>query len=91
MKYLIDLWADRAGWHRGPRIHRFLSLHRQIRLHSIPAYHPELNFQERLWKKIRYEETTNVYFENMEALENSVMIRSQLWRPASIKGLCQLI
>jgi hypothetical protein len=52
------------------------------------AYHPELNYQEILWRTMRYEETTNTYFEKLDDLTSSVLKRSQRWKPAKIKSLC---
>ncbi len=46
---LIDLWVDRAKWHRGGRVERFYLAYQQLRIHNLPSYHPELNFQEILW------------------------------------------
>lgn len=86
----IHLWVDRARWHKGPRIDEFCTKHQQIRLNYIPAYHPELNLQEILWRTIRYEETTNTYFESFEELTISVFKRSQRWKPATIKSLCHV-
>ena len=57
----------------------------------LPPYHPELNYQERLWHATRYEETTNVYFETISDLDHAVYRRSQRWKPKKIKELCQLI
>jgi hypothetical protein len=87
----IHLWIDRARWHRGKRVDEFFHMHKQFTLHYLPAYHPELNFQESLWRMMRYEETTNVYFETMDKLISGVFKRSQRWKPKKIISLCHLI
>jgi len=87
----IHLWVDRARWHRGERINRFFKKHANFRLHYIPAYHPELNCQEILWRTMRYEETTNVYFSSLNDLVKSVFKRSQCWKPKKVRSLCHLI
>lgn len=87
----IHLWVDRARWHGGPRVKSFCTEHRQIQLRYIPAYHPELNYQEILWRTMRYEETTNAYFETLDELGSSVFKRSQRWKPAKVKSLCHHI
>lgn len=74
---VIDLWVDRARWHRGERAEIFRRKHRQLYLHYLPPYHPELNYQETLWRTMQYEETTNALFETLEILEVSVFKRSQ--------------
>lgn len=88
--HTIDLWVDRARWHKGSRVWTFCAEHRQLHLNYIPAYHPELNLQEILWRTMRYEETTNTYFETMDDLTLSVFKRSQRWKPTKIKALCQV-
>jgi hypothetical protein len=40
---------------------------------------------------MRYEETTNAFFETIEQLEASVFKRSQRWKTQKIKSLCKLI
>ena len=86
-----SLSVDRARWHRGKRIDEFFHMHKQFNLHYLPPYHPELNFQESLWRMMRYEETTNVYFESMDKLITGVFKRSQSWKPKKITSLCHLI
>jgi transposase len=88
---IIDLWVDNARWHRGERVYSFLLEHNTLYTHYLPPYHPELNYQETLWRTMRYEETTNVYFETVEDLASSVLKRSQRWKPQKIKSLCKLI
>ena len=87
----IELWVDQARWHKGNRVVEFLSSHNQLRLEYIPKYHPELNFQERLWRIMRYEETTNTYYETFEQLDFAVFKRSSRWKPKKILSLCQFI
>ena len=87
-RIIIDLWVDQARWHKGKRIVEFLCYHRRLRINYIPKYHPELNLQEILWRTMRYEETTNTYYETFEDLVNAVFSRSQRWKPKKILSLC---
>jgi len=87
---IIDLWVDRASWHRGNRVEIFCIEHCQLQIHYLPPYHPKLNYQESLWRIMRYEETTNAFFEDIEHLTTSVFKRSQRWKPQKIKSLCPL-
>lgn len=87
----IELWVDQAKWHKGPRVDEFLQIHSHFILAYIPQYHPELNFQERLWKRMRYEETTNTYYTSFEHLDGAVFSRSRRWKPNKVKSLCHLI
>lgn len=86
----IDLWVDNASWHKGTRVEAFIAEYSFFHIHYLPPYHPELNYQERLWHTMRYEETTNVYFETLSDLKHAVFKRSQRWKPKMIKQLCQL-
>jgi transposase len=88
---IIDLWVDQARWHKGKRVVEFISRHSRVVINYIPKYHPELNFQEILWRTMRYEETTNTYYETFEELVMSVFKRSQSWKPKKIFSLCHLI
>jgi transposase len=88
---LIDLWVDNARWHKGDKVYSFMMKHSRLQLHYLPPYHPELNYQEALWKTMRYEETTNAYFENQENLAHAIFQRSRRWKPNKITSLCKLI
>jgi len=90
-KVMIELWVDQARWHKGGKVERFLLHHKRLVINYIPTYHPELNFQERLWRTMRYEETTNTYYESFDDLVSSVNKKSQRWRPKKILSLCQSI
>ncbi len=85
---IIDLWVDQARWHKGKRVVAFLCHHSRLKINYIPKYHPELNLQEILWRTMRYEETTNTYYETFEDLVNAVFNRSQRWKPQKILSLC---
>ena len=87
---IIDLWVDNASWHKAKRVDNFLAEYHRLKLHYLPPYHPELNYQECLWRTMRYEETTNTYYETMVHLELAVFSRSQRWKPQKIRKLCQL-
>lgn len=88
---IVDIWVDRAKWHKGERVEEFLRRRSHVRIHYLPPYHPELNRQEILWRTMRYEETTNAFFEKIEDLEAAIFKRSKRWKPKKIKSLCQLI
>jgi transposase len=86
----IHLWVDRARWHKGKKVDPYFETHKEFFIHYIPAYHPELNLQEILWRTMRYEETTNTYFESIDDLAVNVFKRSQRWKPSKILSLCHL-
>lgn len=88
---LIDLWVDQARWHKGLKVERFLRKNLRLMIHYIPKYHPQLNPQEILWRTMRYEETTNTYYESFEELRAAIFTRSQSWKPKKVLSLCHLI
>ena len=88
---IVDLWVDNASWHKGKRVREFLQPHRRwFHLHYHPPYHPELNPQERIWRRIRYEETTNHYYASAEELERGVLSRVASWSDEKVRSLCHL-
>ena len=90
-KNFIDLWVDQARWHKGRKIDGFLWRYFRLKIHYIPKYHPQLNPQEKLWRTMRYEETTNTYYESFEELATSIFTRSQSWKPQKVFSLYHLI
>lgn len=88
---LIDLWVDQARWHKGAKVERFLFENLRLMIHYIPKYHPQLNPQEILWRTMRYEETTNTYYESFEELKSAIFTRSQSWKPKKVLSLCHFI
>jgi transposase len=88
---LIDLWVDQARWHKGLKVERFLGKNLRLMIHYIPKYHPQLNPQEILWRTMRYEETTNTYYESFEELRAAIFTQSQSWKPKKVLSLCHLI
>ena len=87
----IELWVDNARWHKGKRIEQFCHQHKRLTIEYLPKYHPELNYQERLWKTMRYEETTNTFYEKFDDLSKSVLSRSRKWKPFKMKSICNFI
>jgi transposase len=87
---LIDLWVDQARWHKGSKVDRFLFKNIRLMIHYIPKYHPQLNPHEILWRTMRYEETTNTYYESFEELTAAIFTRSQSWKPKKVLSLCHL-
>jgi transposase len=88
--YTISLYVDGAGWHKGKEVDLFLQTHTRIHLTYLPRYQPGLNPQERIWRRVRYEATTNRSFEKIETIWNTVQETTASWSPRKIKQLCQL-
>jgi len=49
------LYLDHARYYSKPVVEEWLACHRQFRLAFVPAYSPDLNLIERLWKFFRKE------------------------------------
>jgi transposase len=89
--YKIWLYADRARWHRGEEVEVFLKAHRRLSIEYLPRYQPGLNVQERIWKRVRYESTTNYWFSTLEETWLAVHRTIHSWTPAKISRLCNVI
>ena len=90
----IWLYVDRARWHKGEEVgHLFVRTHRRLRLRFLPPYQPQLNPQERIWRQVRYEATTNCWFESLDHVWDTVQrtTRCWSWSPHKIRRLCQII
>ena len=85
---LIHLWVDNASWHKGDVVGSFLQRHTRLKLLYQPPYHPELNCQEPVWKRIRYEVTTDRYATRMADLEQSIFATVAAWPDAKVKSFC---
>ena len=69
----VVLWLDNDKAHKAKAIERLLSRHNhQIRIEWLPAYSPELNPQEDIWRHMRRRVTHNTYFEQMHLLQQAV-------------------
>jgi len=71
-KKTIWLYADRAGWHTGRRVKQFLHEHKRLKLKHLPAYSPQLNPVERLWKFMRLNVTHNRFYRLVPSFEASL-------------------
>ncbi len=86
----IWLFVDRARWHGGDAIELFLKEHTRLRLEYLPPYQPGLNMQERIWRRVRYESTTNRWFGDLENVWSVVQKTKQSWSAHKIKRLCHI-
>lgn len=89
-EYTIWLYVDGARWHKGDPVDQFLMKHQRLHLEYLPRYQPGLNMQERIWKRIRYESTTNRWFENLDKLWIAVRKTTRSWSPHKIRRLCNI-
>ena len=86
--------VDNARWHHARQLKPWLSQHRQeLTLDFLPPYSPELNSIERVWKLTRRLCTHNQYFEELEALINTVTDQFEKWKKPNniLHQLCAII
>ena len=88
--YTIWLYVDQARWHKGEDIKIFIKTHNRLHIEYLPCYQPALNGQERIWRQIRYEATTNHWFATLDAIWDTVQHTTHAWTPNKIKRLCQI-
>ncbi len=71
------LYLDNARYYNRPCVKEWLADHRQFRLVPLPAYSPNLNLIERLWKFLRKKafQRWHVTFEGMQAAVAGVLDR----------------
>lgn len=89
-RYTIWLYVDGAGWHKGQEITDFLQKHPRLRLEYLPRYQPGLNAQERVWRRVRYEATTNRWFESLEDTWKTIQKTTRSWTRKKIQSLCKI-
>ena len=82
-----DLWnyhdivaTSRSSWNYCPR----------QSLRYLPSYQPGLNPQERIWRQVRYEATTNRWFETLDFVWDTVQRTTRTWTPNKVRRLCQI-
>jgi transposase len=69
------LYLDNARYYHAPVVREWLARHPEFHLEPLPAYSPNLNLIERLWKLLRKEAFTRWHktFEAMEAAVSEVL------------------
>jgi len=88
--HTIWLYVDGARWHKGELIEQFIQKHPRLHIEYLPPYQPGLNMQERIWRRVRYESTTNCWFEDLDAIWSSVQRTTRSWSGPKIQRLCNI-
>jgi len=89
----IHLIVDNARYHKSTKVKAFLrKVRNRLTLHYLPAYSPDFNPIEGLWKKLKKSTTHNVYFESIESLTDALItglkrFREQPWEVKALFGL----
>lgn len=88
--YIIYLYVDGPYWHKGERVREILKKYKNIDLEYLPPYHPELNPQERIWHLLRYEVTTNHYFQDIDCINIAIRKKQKQIKQNKIISLCNV-
>ncbi len=76
------LYLDNARYYHASVVQEWLARHPEFHLEPLPAYSPNLNLIERLWKLLRKEAFTRWYetFEEMESAVSTVLDHLENYR-----------
>ena len=66
------LYLDNAKYYHAAVVQEWLARHPEFHLEPVPAYSPNLNVIERLWKVLRAEATHNRLFAHVHALAGAL-------------------
>jgi transposase len=69
----INCVLDNAKYQKSYVVKEYLASNPNIKLHYLPAYSPNLNLIERLWKFMHKHVTNNCYYEHFESFRYSVL------------------
>jgi transposase len=75
---------------QGEAVRDFLRTHPRLHLEYLPPYQPALNMQERIWRRILYEATTNCWLASLDDIWDTVQRTTQAWTPRKIERLCHI-
>lgn len=71
-RYVV-LVCDNASYHHARMIQEYLgTVQSRVFVFWLPAYAPELNLIERVWKQLKQVGLNNFYFETLEKLEQAI-------------------
>ncbi len=81
----ILLIMDQASWHKSKE----LKIPKNIKIEYLPAYSPELNPVERLWKWLKENTIHNRIFSNIEEVMDAVVNELKKLTKNKIMSLCK--
>jgi len=71
--FVLHIILDQAGYHTNPAVAAWLAQQPRIRLHFLPAYSPNLNVIERLWKILHEHTVNNVYSPTFKIFTETIL------------------
>jgi transposase len=88
----IFLILDNARYHHALLLQEWLEANKsKIELHFLPAYSPQFNAQECVWRLTRRKSTHNRYFSKKSELHKTIFRRFNRFQgnPASLRGIIE--
>ncbi len=70
---IINCVLDNAKYQKSFVVQEYIARNPNIKLHYLPAYSPNLNLIERLWKFMHKHVTNNAYYEHFEVFRYSLL------------------
>jgi len=71
--FVLHIILDQAGYHTNPAVAAWLAQQPRIVLHFLPAYSPNLNVIERLWKILHEHTVNNVYSPTFKIFTETIL------------------
>jgi len=71
--FTLHIILDQARYHTCPAVAAWVAGHPRIRLHFLPAYSPNLNVIERLWKILHEHTVNNVYSPTFKIFTETIL------------------
>lgn len=88
----VHMVLDNVRYHHAKSLQAFLEKEKdRIELHFLPAYSPQFNPIERVWKEAKKASIHNLFFEDIDELREAIFRRFNRFQgnPASLRGLMQ--
>lgn len=71
--FVLHIILDQAGYHTNPVVAAWVAQQPRIQLHFLPAYSPNLNVIERLWKILHEHTVNNVYAPTFKIFTETIL------------------
>jgi transposase len=71
--FVLHIILDRAGYHTNPVVAAWIAQQPRLHLHFLPAYSPNLNVIERLWKILHEHTVNNVYSPTFKIFTETIL------------------
>jgi len=71
--FTLHIILDQARYHTCPAVAAWVARHPRIHLHFLPAYSPNLNVIERLWKILHEHTVNNVYSPSFKTFTEKIL------------------